>query len=523
VVDRFTVSPLGGPVPAGRGGIVKVLLLSMPDSSENLPSFAIRMPNGALTSLAANVDAHHEVVVADLILAQDRVGKTVEQLVRKHDPDLVGLSIMTFQRRTARRIIRLVRSLKPDVRIVAGGYDPSLARDEYTGNTPDSADFIVRGEGEITFRELLRSLETRCGFESVAGLSYRDDGRFLHNPDRTVCRLEEGAIRPPSRKARVLNGYTLLGRQIDVVETSRGCTYDCNFCSIIEMRGRNFQAYTIDRVLSDIRDAREHGARAIFLVDDNITLNVRRFADLCRAIVDAGLNNLTYIVQAMTSALADHGEELAPLMHRAGVYYVFLGIENILEDDLKFLGASSKTAQRENGRTTGNAAVKAIENLHRNKIYVVGGMIVGNPDDTRESMEANLEFARQYVDWPHILHPTPYPGTAIAEEFRRQGLIIEEHPEEFDGTTAIIRSKHLPAEELEFMRWRAERGIKTGHFGAALAKNPWFVLRKGRVMLAYTYRGSTWRTFLGLEDEREAFRRYRAIRKAERARYDSIG
>jgi radical SAM superfamily enzyme YgiQ (UPF0313 family) len=72
-------------------------------------------------------------------------------------------------------------------------------------------------------------------------------------------------------------------------------------------------------------------ARTIFLVDDNITLNVHRFEALCHAIIEAGLNKMDYFVQAMTSALATHGKTLAPLMHEAGFRYVFLGIENILE------------------------------------------------------------------------------------------------------------------------------------------------------------------------------------------------
>jgi radical SAM superfamily enzyme YgiQ (UPF0313 family) len=103
----------------------------------------------------------------------------------------------------------------------------------------------------------------------------------VHNPARSPHRLEDGEIRTPNRDSRVLKGHTWIGRQVDVVETSRGCTYDCSFCSIIEKRGRNFHTYSFDRVLADIRDARDHGARTIFLVDDNITLNVRRFEALC--------------------------------------------------------------------------------------------------------------------------------------------------------------------------------------------------------------------------------------------------
>ncbi|MBI3948866.1 MAG: B12-binding domain-containing radical SAM protein [Acidobacteria bacterium] len=495
---------------------MNILLLSMPDSFEHMPAVAIRMPNGALISLAGNVDPRHRVAVADLILVQQRVRETVERLMRQIEPDVVGLSIMTFQRKTAMKIIHLVRSLKPDVRIVVGGYDPSLASEAYT-DTSCGVDFIVRGEGEITFRELLRAIEEEIGYDHIAGLSYRSGDRFYHSPDRPISRLEDGEIWLPNRDARVLSGYTLLGRQVDVVETSRGCTFDCSFCSIIEMRGRNFHTYSFDRVLADIRDARDHGGRAIFIVDDNITLNVRRFEALCRAIIDAGLNELDYIVQAMTSAIANHGETLAPLMRQARFRYVFLGIENILENDLKFLRASSKNTKRENGRNAGNATVKAVEYLHQNKMYVVGGLIVGNPDDTRGSIEANLEFARRYVDWPYIQHPTPYPRTPMTQDFRDRGLIINDRVEEYDGTTAVVRSEYLSAEDIEFLRWRAERWMKLRHMPAALAHSPWFVLWSAPKMLAHTFRGCTLKSLLGLEHEHKAFERYRAVRQTERA------
>jgi len=492
---------------------MNVLLLSMPDSFEHMPPVAIRMPNGALTSLAGNVDPHHRVAVADLILVQRRVRETVIRLVAEHHPEVVGLSIMTFQRRSAARIIELVRSVRPGVKIVVGGYDPSLAPEAYEEM---GVDFLVRSEGEVTFRELLRALEQDSGLERISGLSYRNGEGWVHNPARPPHRLEDKEIRPPNRDSRVLKGYTLLGRQVDVIETSRGCTYDCSFCSIIEMRGRNFHTYTFDRVLADIRDARDHGARTIFLVDDNITLNVKRFEALCEAIIAAGLHKLDYFVQAMTSAIANHGETLAPLMRKAGFRYVFLGIENILEGDLEFLRASAKNTERSNGHETGNATLKAIDYLHRNQMYVVGGLIVGSPGDTRESIEANLEFARRYVDWPYIQHPTPYPRTPMTKEFRDQGLIMNERLEEYDGTTAVVRTAHLAAEEVEFIRWKAERWIKVQHLPVALRHDPGFVLFRGWKMLLHTFRGSSIRSMFGLESEQKVFERYREIRRAER-------
>src|SRR3954467_4826345 len=447
---------------------MNILLLSMPDSFEHMPTVAIRMPNGALTPLAGNVDAHHRVAVADLILVQQNVRATLERLISEVDPQILGMSVMTFQRKTALKIAALVRALKPEIHIVVGGYGPSLAPEAYT-NPGSAIDFIVRGEGEVTFRELVRAMEAGQECSNIAGLSYRSGDTWCENPPRPVHSLDGNEIRLPNRNARVLHGYTMLGRQVDVIETSRGCTFDCSFCSIIQMRGRNFHTYSFDRVLADIRDAREHGARAIFIVDDNITLNVHRFEALCRAIVDAKLNDIEYLVQAMTSAIANHGATLAPLMRDAGFRYVFLGIENILEGDLNFLRASAKNTARENGKKTGNATLKAIEYLHRNQMYVVGGLIVGSPGDTRESIEANLEFARKYVDWPYIQHPTPYPGTPMTKDFQDRGLIINDRLEEYDGTTAVVRTEHLSADEVEFMRWRAERWMKLRHMPASFA------------------------------------------------------
>src|SRR5262245_37946386 len=233
---------------------MNVLLFSMPDSFEHTPSLTMRMPNGALASLAGNIDPHHKVSVADLVLVQSSVPQTVTRLVNELAPDVIGLSIMTFQRKTAFKVIKLVRALRPQARIVVGGYDPSLAPHIY--ETEDSGiDFIVRGEGDHTFRELLRAVENRGDVSGIAGLSWRRGGSFVRNPARPVSHL--GAdIKPPNRAARVLDGYTLLGRKVDIVETSRGCTYDCSFCSIVEMRGRNFHTWEFQRIIDDIADAK---------------------------------------------------------------------------------------------------------------------------------------------------------------------------------------------------------------------------------------------------------------------------
>ncbi len=219
----------------------------------------------------------------------------------------------------------------------------------------------------------------------------------------------------------------------------------------------------------------------------------------------------------MTSSMANHGETLAPLMRRAGFRYVFLGIENVVQSDLNFLNAESKNTRRVAGKRTGNATLDAIAYIRGNGMHVVGGLIVGMPDDTVETIEANLAFARDHVDWPYIQHPTPYPGTPMSADLRQKGLIASDDVSEYDGTTAVVRCQAVPARDIEFMRWRAERWMKVRHMPAMVRHDPGFSLRHGLKLLRHTFRGSTIRSVLGLENQRRAFERYCAIRQSERA------
>jgi hypothetical protein len=104
----------------------------------------------------------------------------------------------------------------------------------------------------------------------------------------------------------------------------------------------------------------------------------------------------------------------------------------------------------------------------------------------------------------------------MTKTFREQGLIINERLEDYDGTTAVVRTAHLDSDEIEFLRWRADRWLKLKHLPVAMVHTPRFALRNGIKMLRHTFRGTSLRSILGLEDERKSFERYRALRRAER-------
>jgi hypothetical protein len=108
----------------------------------------------------------------------------------------------------------------------------------------------------------------------------------------------------------------------------------------------------------------------------------------------------------------------------------------------------------------------------------------------------------------------------MTQQFRDQDLIVDEDMSHYDGTTAVVRTKHVPASEIEFLRWRAERWMKLRHMPKALLHSPSFVMRHWPAMTKHTFAGTSVRSMLGLERPRAVFERYRQIRRRERAYMD---
>jgi radical SAM superfamily enzyme YgiQ (UPF0313 family) len=397
-----------------------------------------RLPSLGLVSLAAHVDDLCTVHVAD-IHGMKNHRDYVRRVVKGYD--LVGLTAMSFQYQEALALAGIAKSAGAET--VFGGYHPTLACEEI-GESADAKliDYIVRGEGEATFRELVKAkLEGRSQKE-VLGLSHHDGEKMVHNPLRPLLKTEE--IKMPLRDARLIKkGFTSFEMPIDSVETSRGCTQGCKFCSINLMYGRNFRRFAIERVIADIQDAEAHGAGSIFFPDDNITLDVKRLERLCEAIIEAGLTHLRYKTQASASGIAS-SKQLVDKMGEAGFDGVFLGVESVNKRNLQFLGK---------GRMSDDAE-KAVHYLHDNNIIVSTGLIGGNPDDDREEMWENFRLARRLkVDFPIFYISTPYPRTQMRAELEEMGLVTNNDFTRYDGLHANLRTKHLSEEEVAYITW----------------------------------------------------------------------
>ena len=406
---------------------------------------AIHLPNHGIACVGGNIDDEHEVYLIDLVRKRRSIKKYLTKIIKKIQPDIIGLSAMTWQYDTCIKIAHLIKDLTPETHVALGGYHATLMFEEIT--EADEArwiDYMIHGEGEETFRRLVNAMAGTDNLSEIPSLSYKQNGTFVHNA--RADNLDLNSLKLPVRdKRRLTWGYHVLHSKIELIETSRGCTRSCNFCSIRHMYGRSFRTYPIERVLRDIDDIYyNRKTRFIFITDDNMVLNPGRVIELCDAIIARKYEGLNIIVQADCLSMAKN-EEMVAKMGQAGFRSVFLGIEN---SSTKNLGTAGK------GDIVSHAK-QAIENCHKHGMMVIGGLILGFPEDDVEAIRDNYEFFKSIgADASYCQILTPYPKTGMRQHLLEQSLITNRYDyKKYNGLWANVRTNHLDSEQLQYQFW----------------------------------------------------------------------
>jgi anaerobic magnesium-protoporphyrin IX monomethyl ester cyclase len=475
---------------------MKILLMSMPDAAAIIMhEAAFHMPNIGIASLGANIDDGHEVFIADLIRKRGRVRDYVTRTLLKIRPDVVGLSAMAWQYKTCLKLARLVRRLLPAAKIVIGGYHATLMYEEIAGSEEAGLiDFIVRGEGEEAFRRLINALDGRDRFEDIPSLSFKRAGGFVHNPRGELLDLSR-LKRPIRDRRRLTDGYHIMISKVEVIETSRGCTRGCNYCSMNHMYGRTFRPFPLERILADIDDIyTNRRTRWIFVADDNFVLDPARVMEICDAVIARNYRNLCFTVQADTITIS-RNEEMVRRLAQAGFKVLFLGIENVSKRNLKMAGKGDIV----------EASRRAMALCHKYGIMIVAGAMFGFPDDTEEDIVENYRFLKSIeADTIYCQIVTPYPKTGMRDYLLSEGLVV--NPDDFtryNGMWANVRTRHLSADELHYLVWLhqnqvmgwwepSERVRARGRVWTAIwrfAFRPYLKVRLGRLLKKQGWRG----------------------------------
>jgi anaerobic magnesium-protoporphyrin IX monomethyl ester cyclase len=425
---------------------MKVLLMSMPDVVPIIVhEAAVHMPNHGIASVGGNIDEEHDVYIIDLVRKRRSLKRYLTRTLRKIRPDLVGLSAMAWQYDTCVRLAKLTKRLLPGVKVVIGGYHATLMSGEIA-ESPEAEwiDFMIRGEGEEACRRLVNALDGKDQLSTIPSLSYKEGHHFVHNPRGKP--LDLSRLKLPIRdKRRLTWGYHVMNSKVEVIETSRGCTRACSFCSMKHMYGRTFRTFPIQRVLADLDDIYyKRKTRWVFLVDDNMVLDPKRVIRLCDAIVERKYRNLNLVVQADCISMAQN-EEMARKMALAGFKSVFLGIESASMANLETAGKANVSV----------AARKAVEHCHRYGMMVIAGMIFGFPQDNEEDVIRNYEFLNSIgADGAYCQILTPYPKTEMRRLLIDQGLVTNTHNYKFySGLWANVKTKYLESDRLQYLYW----------------------------------------------------------------------
>lgn len=279
------------------------------------------------------------------------------------------------------KVCNYISQLPPGPTTVVGGR-------EATDNVEDifqrcsNVDVVVRGEGEQTIQELSDGLP----WEQIPGLSYRRNGKIIHNPNRPLEPIEN--IAPPDRSLRqsryfpVFHGIRLLPMEFDTILGSRGCPYKCKFCTFSMNplgQKRDYSARSPESVVDEIEASK---GKMIIFADDNFFVNPERTERICDLIIERGINKM-FFANARIEA-AKHPQVLEKA-YRAGFRVLLMGIESASDRILEQLNKGFNTTQIRDAFTV----------FRKFPFFYHAYFIYGNVGETEEEMMAIPSFARE--------------------------------------------------------------------------------------------------------------------------------
>lgn len=382
----------------------------------------------------------------EVMILQQREN-SIEELLKRiliYTPEIVGFSVMTYNFDFALDLARRIKLYNSKIYTVFGGYHPSACPEIVADK---NIDFVVIGEGERTFVELLDTLNSDGDIIKVRGIAYWDAGLQINEPRERIENLDELPF--PLRDKEILKDCKIKGlsypapskqKSVCQITYSRGCPYNCIFCNSSQIWGRQVLWRSPKNLVDEIEHLqREFGTNMFFFTDLTFDLNKMKIYELCTDIRTRRIE-----INWFAMCRIDHMDNnLLIAMKEAGCSKISYGIDSF---NIKTL-ATIKHSQN-----VDLAKMKSTIKLTSDLGFIVRiYMIIGYPhiwEDKEHLCEIKEILKTLPIDDLRISFLTPFPGTPLYEEFKREDLLLTEDLSKYSSDEPIVKVKGLPPKEL---------------------------------------------------------------------------
>lgn len=373
------------------------------------------------------------------------------ELIKNESPDIVGFSVLTFNLLNCIDVAKLIRKVSPTTKICFGGWHVTLYPEETV--KMDCVDFIVIGEGEHTFPELVEYCSKKESSQdelvNIRGIGYKSlSGEVKINTLRDVVTNLDSLPFPAYDLITMKKYSNLLActeNPINIM-TSRGCPQKCIFC---DLRSTPYRFHSPQNILEQIRLWVDKGVTEFFIQDDNFSINCKRTIEFCKLLIASGLR-IKYKISSRVDYLND---ELLGYLKRSGCYRIYFGVESGSQKILDYL---------EKGITVEQIR-KVFKAARKHGIDRCAYIMIGAPVESRKDMQATIDLVKEIK--PEHLHCsicTPMPETHFYKRLLSQGQIKRDYWREFaknpdPGFQTPFCSQFFDDKELRFLQNSIQR------------------------------------------------------------------
>ena len=447
---------------------MRVLLINPPIDNmitTNIPTYVDEErgynPPLGIMYVAAYAEKYtdHKIEILD-VLAEELDYKGVEEEVRKRKPDVVGITAMTFTLIDVIKIAKIIKKVDDEIKIVLGGPHAHIYPNE-TIDIPE-IDFLVLGEGEITFKELIQNIDDYDNLKNIKGLVFKNKGKIINTGQRDFIE-DLDSIPFPARHMTNIGLYkSLLARRstVTTMMTTRGCPYKCIFCDRPHL-GKVFRARSAENVVCEMEECVEMGINEFILYDDTFTIDRQRVLNVCELIENKRLD-IGWDIRARVNTV---DKEMLIKLKTAGCERIHYGVESANPEILKLLNKCITISQVE----------KAFKMTKEVGIETLAYFMIGSPTETKDQILNTINFAKRLKpDYVHFSITTPFPATQLYYMGIEQGVFEEDYWKEF----AINPSEDFIPQPWDAILSRNELMELLDHAYKSFYTRPGYILKK---------------------------------------------